>query len=64
MFKVNKKDTNMKRQRGGGVFIINFKQISLFFLNVSTVDFEQHICLLNYSYKTINMFRKTVENKI
>ena len=31
MFKVNKKDTNMKRQRGGGVFIINFQQMSLFF---------------------------------
>ena len=62
MFKVNKKDTNMKRQSGGGVFIINFKQMPLFFLNVSTVDFEQHICLLNY-YKTINMFQKTVENK-
>ena len=53
----------MKRQCGGGVFVINFQQMSFFFLNVSTVDFEQHICLLNYYYKTIGMFRKAIENK-
>ena len=37
----------MKGQRGGGVFIINFQQ--------------QHNFLLNYYYKTINMFRKPVK---
>ena len=55
MFKVKKKATNMKRQRGGGINL---------FLNVSTVDFEEHIFLLNYYYKTINMFRKIVKTKL
>ena len=33
------------------------------FFNVSTVDLEQSVCLLNYYFETINMFWKAVENK-
>ena len=62
MFKVNKKVTNMKRQSGGGVSILNFQQMALFFEMFVLLTLNS-ICLLNFYYKTIIIFRKTAENR-